>query len=145
MLACFVPAGYAVSRVVAAGVWPGFVVWFVGAAIIHDLVLYPLYALADVAGRPRRRSVPPVTNHVRVPAALSGLLLLVWFPLILGASEREYVASVGLDTSPYLGRWLLVTGVLFAGSALVHAVRRRRAGSRTPAGPGPGRSAGENR
>jgi polyferredoxin len=136
LLACFALAGYAASRVIVAGIWLGFLVWFVGAAIIHDLILYPLYALADVVARsrpwhrlrPPRRAVqwPPAHNYVRVPVALSGLLLLVWFPLIFRLSEDTYRASTGLDLSPYLGRWLLVTGVLFAGSALAYALRVRR-------------------
>jgi hypothetical protein len=142
LLACFALAGYAAGRVVAAGIWVGFAVWFVGAAVLHDLLLYPLYALADVAaqrlpwrrrahrasrGRPRG-SVPwpPWINYVRVPLGLSGLLLLVWFPLILRRADERYRASVGLDPSPYLGRWLLLTGVLFAGSALAYALRLRR-------------------
>jgi hypothetical protein len=145
LLACFALAGYAASRVVAAGILVGFLVWFVGAAIIHDLLLYPLYTLADVVAqrRPwhRRRPPsgpaqwPPLINYLRVPAALSGLLLLIWFPLILRLAEHNYEKSVALDTSPYLGRWLLVTGVLFVGSALAYAVRLRRdkvfSGSRT--------------
>jgi hypothetical protein len=145
LLACFALAGYAAGRVVAAGIWVGFVVWFVGAAVIHDLLLYPLYAIADVAAQRlprqrlprqrlpwhRRRSPaavqwPPWINYLRVPIGLSGLLLLVWFPLILRRSQDRYEASTALSTSPYLGRWLLVTGVLFAGSALAYAFRLRR-------------------
>ncbi|WP_433373209.1 hypothetical protein [Streptosporangium sp. CA-115845] len=145
LIACFALAGYAAGRVVAAGILAGFLVWFVGAAIIHDLLLYPLYSLADIVvqRRPwhRRRPPsgpvqwPPLVNYLRVPAALSGLLLLVWFPLILRFAEHNYRKASGLDTSPYLGRWLLVTGVLFAGSALAYAIRLRRdrssSGSRT--------------
>ncbi|GAA4629446.1 hypothetical protein GCM10023196_050420 [Actinoallomurus vinaceus] len=136
LLACFALAGYAASRVAAAGIWVGFVIWFVGAAIVHDLVLFPLYTLADVAvqRRPwgRRRPGPhvrwrPWVNYVRVPAGLSALLLLVWFPLILRQSGETYRKAVGLGLSPYLGRWLLVTGLLFAGSAIIYAVRLRTA------------------
>ncbi|WP_205315161.1 hypothetical protein [Nonomuraea lactucae] len=133
LLACFAVAGYAAGRAAAAGILIGFLVWFVGAAIVHDLVLYPLYSLTDVAarrrpwhrGRARTGPAGRATNYVRVPAALSGLLLLMWFPLILGLSEDGYRRSTGLDTSPYLGRWLLVTGVLFAGSALAYVIRHR--------------------
>ncbi|GAA4605463.1 hypothetical protein GCM10023195_18980 [Actinoallomurus liliacearum] len=138
LLACFALAGYAASRVAAAGIWVGFLIWFVGAAIVHDLVLFPLYALADVAVQRRRwgrrRPGPrvrwrPWINYVRVPAGLSGLLLLVWFPLILRQSGETYRKAVGLGLSPYLGRWLLVTGVLFAGSAIIYALRLRSAAS----------------
>lgn len=146
LISCFALAGYAASRVVAAGIVVGFLVWFVGAAIIHDLLLYPLYALADIVAqrRPwhRRRPPsgtvkwPPLINYVRVPAVLSGLLLLVWFPLILRFAESNYKRSAALDTSPYLGRWLLVTGVFFAGSALAYAVRVRRHQSASGSRPG---------
>jgi hypothetical protein len=144
LLACFALAGYAASRVIAATdprgqkVWVGFVIWFVGAAIVHDFVLYPLYALADVTVQRhrwgRRRPRPdvqwrPWINYLRVPAGLSGLLLLVWFPLIFRLSEEAYRNAAGLDLSPYLGRWLLITGLLFAGSAITYAVRLRSAAS----------------
>ncbi|MEV4575102.1 hypothetical protein AB0K16_17790 [Nonomuraea jabiensis] len=130
LVACFVVAGYVATRVVAAGILLGFAVWFAGAAILHDLVLLPLYSGADVAtqaltrrvARPRRTGV---VNYLRVPAMLSGLLLLVWFPLILRGAERNYRWAVGLSTSPYLGRWLLITLVLFGVSGLLYAVRRR--------------------
>ncbi|MEU0568025.1 hypothetical protein ABZ297_21935 [Nonomuraea sp. NPDC005983] len=150
LIACFALAGYAASRVVAAGIWVGFLVWFVGAAIVHDLLLYPLYAIADVAAqrrpwRRRRPPSPPVAwapsiNYVRVPAALSGLLFLIWFPLILRFSEANYRRSTALDLSPYLGRWLLITGVLFAGSALAYAIRTRRRRALTRPRPRPPRA-----
>ena len=72
---------------------------------------------------------PPAINYVRIPAAFSLLLLLVFFPLILGLSEPEYHRASGLTTQPYLWRWLAVTGVLFAGSAVLYALRCRRASS----------------
>ncbi|MEV4010728.1 hypothetical protein AB0J35_09525 [Nonomuraea angiospora] len=133
LVACFMVAGYVATRVVAAGIWMGFVAWFVAAIILHDLVLFPLYSAADTAAqamagrvaRPRRTRRLAAINHLRVPAMLSGLLLLVWFPLILGGAERNYRWAVGLSTSPYLVRWLLITLVLFGVSGLLYAVRRR--------------------
>ena len=71
---------------------------------------------------------------MRVPAAFSLLFLLVWFPLILGLSARTYHRASGLDTSPYLGRWLAVTGVLFAASAVGYALALRRASARAGRG-----------
>ena len=61
--------------------------------------------------------------------AFSLLVLLAFFPLILGLSEPEYHRASGLTTQPYLWRWLAVTGVLFAGSAVLYALRCRRASS----------------
>ena len=72
---------------------------------------------------------PPVINYVRIPVAFSLLILLAFFPLILGLSEPEYHRASGLATQPYLWRWLAVTGVLFTGSAVLYALRCRRASS----------------
>lgn len=124
LIACYAVALYVFTRVISAGIVLGFVVWFVGAVILHDLVILPLYSLADTRLQRELRRRPPV-NYVRVPAALSGLLLLIWFPLILRSSEYYYRAATGLSTEPYLLRWLLITCALFAGSAIVHAIRRR--------------------
>ncbi|WP_431946038.1 hypothetical protein [Actinacidiphila sp. bgisy167] len=125
-------------------------IWLVGAAILHDLILLPLYSLADLSARSvlrhRVQDTPalPWINHVRVPAFLSGVLLLTWFPLILRLSG-PYEAATGLSDDVYLGRWLAVTAVLFGLSAVVLAARlgraRRRArggGKRPPAGSGRG-------
>ncbi|MGW4792114.1 hypothetical protein ACWEPC_06835 [Nonomuraea sp. NPDC004297] len=131
----FLVAGYVATRVVDAGIWVGFVVWFVGAVVLHDLVLFPLYSAADLAARSagartrgsRRTGArwrPGPINHLRVPAAFSALLLLVWSPLILRGAEPNYRAAVGLSTIPYLNRWILVTLALFAASALLHLLRR---------------------
>jgi hypothetical protein len=148
LLAAFALAGYAVRAVIAAGQFRGFAIWFAVAIIGHDLLLFPLYSLADLSvqrllpwGASRRRASrqaatdlsaapgPPVINYVRIPVAFSLLLLLVFFPLILGLSEPEYHRASGLTTQPYLWRWLAVTGVLFAGSAVLYALRCRRASS----------------
>ncbi|MGW6497641.1 hypothetical protein [Nonomuraea angiospora] len=143
---CFLVAGYAATRVIDVGIWPGFLVWFVGAIVLHDLVLFPLYSAADFAARSamtrtrrrgptaarrRRRPTgrrPAPINYLRVPAAFSVLLLLVWSPLILRGAEPNYRAAVGLSTIPYLNRWILVTLVLFAASALLYVLRRLAAG-----------------
>ncbi len=146
LLAAFALAGYAVRAVIAAGQFRGFAIWFAVAIIGHDLLLFPLYSLADLSvqrllpwkGRRAQASPPgpgqvpgpPVINYVRIPVAFSLLLLLAFFPLILGLSEPEYHRASGLTTQPYLWRWLAVTGVLFAGSAVIYALRCRRAATR---------------
>ncbi|MDQ0717210.1 type IV secretory pathway TrbD component [Streptomyces luteogriseus] len=134
LLSCsFALAVYAGVRLLA-GDWLGVALWVVGAAVLHDLVLLPLYAAADRAvvrglGRVRRREW---AMYVRVPAALSGLLLLVWFPLISGVVEERYRSATGLPQEVFLTRWLLITAVLFAGSALLLALRLRSAAKRRP-------------
>ncbi|MEW1776854.1 hypothetical protein [Streptomyces sp. NPDC086777] len=145
LLACsFALAAYAGVRLLA-GDWLGVTLWVVGAALLHDLVLLPLYALADRAvtrgpgAAGRRAGAPPTasgqwgrTMYVRVPAALSALLLLVWFPLISGMVAARYRSATGRSVDGYLARWLLITAVLFGGSALLLALRSRRAAKRRP-------------
>ncbi|AVV45127.1 hypothetical protein C6376_30780 [Streptomyces sp. P3] len=134
LLACsFALAGYAGVRLLADD-WFGVALWIVGAALLHDLVLLPLYAGADRAvvrglGVVGRREW---AMYVRVPAALSGLLLLVWFPLISGMVDRRYRVATGLSPDGFLARWLLITAVLFGGSALLLALRLRRTAKRRP-------------
>ncbi|WP_237519496.1 hypothetical protein [Streptomyces sp. HUCO-GS316] len=129
LLGCsFALAAYAGVRLLADD-WFGVALWLVGAALLHDLFLLPLYAAADRAavrglGAAGRREW---VMYARVPAALSGLLLLVWFPLISGMVARRYRSATGLSPDGFLARWLLITGVLFGVSALLLVLRLRRA------------------
>ncbi len=140
LLACFALAGYAALQASHGPLPLRMAVWFIGAVIAHDLVLFPLYALADRSLTrllPRRRPVLAAggVNYVRVPSLLSGLLLLLFFPIILRRSEPAYGAASGLNETPYLARWLLLSGAAFAVSAVLLAVRvgrSRRAGSSSP-------------
>ena len=116
-------AAYAFTRIFAGGQPWNVVLWFVGALVVHDLVAFPLYTgLNRLALGRRMRSV----NHVRVPALLSGLSFIVFFPLILGLGDGRYEASTTLSQDVYLGRWLLLCGAMFAVSGLLYAVRARR-------------------
>jgi len=65
-------------------------------------------------------------NHIRVPAGLSLLLLLVYFPLILQVAPDEYLATTGQENDVYLARYLLICATLFLISGLIYAVRLRR-------------------
>jgi hypothetical protein len=129
MLGCFALAGYAAARLVPYGPL-SIATWFLGAVIGHDLLLMPLYTLADRSAaaviRHRAARLPALAwiNYLRVPAALSGLLFLVWFPLILRL-RTHYQASTTLSPDPYLWRWLAVTGALFLVSAVALALRVR--------------------
>ena len=128
MAASFALAGYAGIRLLEGGDSHLVVLWFVGAALVHDLVLLPLYTLADrtVTGALGRRR--GLVNFVRVPALLSGLLLLMWWPLITRHTHR-YEPAGGMSPDRFLGNWLLITAALFALSALwlvVRTVRSRR-------------------
>jgi len=136
VLASFAIAGYGFLRIVENPGAIGTLVWFAGAAIAHDLIAFPLYsALNLIAHRSiegpeetweERRRVP-VINHVRIPAFLGGLALLMFFPLILGLDAANYEKDTGLSGDVFLTRWLGLCAALFLGSALVYAVRLRRA------------------
>jgi hypothetical protein len=99
-------------------------VWLALSAVVHDLVLLPFYGLLDRAGR---RTAGPAVNYVRVPALLSGLLLLVFFPAISGKGEPSFQRVSGLTYDGYLARWLLISAALFAISGALYLLR----GSRT--------------
>ncbi|MCM2511984.1 hypothetical protein NC658_01745 [Streptomyces griseoincarnatus] len=128
LLCSFALCAYAGVRLLD-GDWLMITVWFVGAALIHDLVLLPLYAAADRALITVTAGRTAWVNHVRVPAALSGLLLLVWFPLISGRVSERYAAATALSADGFAARWLLITAALFGGSAVLFAMR---AGRRRP-------------
>nr|WP_122440983.1 hypothetical protein [Mycobacterium attenuatum] len=106
--------------------WKSMAVWFAGAIVFHDLVLFPIYALADrllgIAARPRPARVP-ARNYLRVPALGSGLILLIFLPNIIEQGAQKYFEDTGLTQEPFLGRWLMLTSAMFAVSALVYSIR----------------------
>jgi hypothetical protein len=144
MLAGFALFGYILATVTPVTLWnpriwwQSIAVWFAAAIVLHDLVLFPVYALADrllaiPADARRRRREPAVAalNYIRVPTLGSGLMLLVFLPGIIQQGELSYLAATGQNQEPFLGRWLLLTTAMFLTSAVVYAVRlvlaRRRA------------------
>lgn len=108
-----------------------FVKWFVGAIVLHDLLFLPLYSALGVAASgallrgERTRLRVAALNHLRIPALLSALMLLVWFPLILSKAPVSFARATGYSDDFFLGRWVALTVVLFAGSALLFAGRAR--------------------
>ena len=134
--------GYAAAGAAGAPGAVRMLVWFLAAILAVDLLLQPFAALADrglraTVRRVRRRGPPrvPVVNHIRVPLLGSGLLLLVFFPVIVQQGERTYIAATGLTMDPYLERWLLLSGVMVLISALGYALRLVRARRTSPAQP----------
>ncbi|MEV4198388.1 hypothetical protein [Micromonospora globbae] len=141
LLLCFAVTGWVALRVSGEATWGRMLLWFVGAVIVHDLVLFPVYATADRALRgvlgvrtrpagdgdtepdPRRLAL---LNHVRVPALASALLFLVFLPGLLGWGADTYRAATAQERTPFLLRWLAVSGVLFLLSALLWLLRRAR-------------------
>jgi hypothetical protein len=108
--------------------WQSIAVWFAAAVIAHDLVLFPLYALADrtltlPADHPRRELKVAPLNYIRLPVTGSVLTLLVFLPGIIEQGAVTYQAATGQTQEPFLGRWLLLSAAMFAVSAVVYAVR----------------------
>jgi hypothetical protein len=115
---------YAALRIAEISSASKIALWLVGGALVHDLVLFPLYTLLGLlagGNRPRR-----ATNHVRVPALISGLLFLMFAGLICSLAPGSYESASGLRPEPYLERWLAITAVLFLVSGLLYALRARR-------------------
>lgn len=121
--------GYVVSRVYddPSGWW--LLVWFAGALLGHDLVLFPLYALLDrvlQVGR-RLRLRPghrvPVVNHVRVPLLGAGVLGLIFLPTITRHGEPAFTATSTRTMAGYFQVWLVITAVLCGISAVLYLVR----------------------
>jgi hypothetical protein len=145
VLLCFAIAAYALQRALGLTSNPDrIVLWLGGSIVAHDLLLFPVYALLGVlasgvllpgGGRDRVRIA--ALNHVRLPALLSGLMLLVWYPLVAGPADRGFMRLTGLSKDVYFDRWLLLTAALFGASAAIFALRLpslRRAASRRSVG-----------
>jgi len=113
--------------------WQSVLVWFLGAVILHDLVLFPLYALADrflgtavsaaSARRPGREFRVSPLNYVRVPAMAVGLLFLLFLPGIVQQGAGAHLRATGLTQEPFLARWVWLSVAIFATSAIAYAVR----------------------
>ena len=144
-IAAWALAGYVVVKLGPHALWNHTVwwqsigVWFLGAVVAHDLILFPLYALADrslaralALMRHRRARTWPVTplNYLRVPTLAAGLSLLLFFPGIIQQGRSSYLAATGQTQEPFLARWLLLVAAVYGVSALAYAVRLRTAGRR---------------
>ena len=113
--------------------WLRIGVWFLAAVFVNDLVLNPLAAVLDGVLRfglrwlPDVPAAPTTINHIRVPLLGAVLTFLVFFPGIVRQGEPVVMGQSGLDQSPFLLRWVLLVVGMAAVSALVFAVRARRA------------------
>jgi hypothetical protein len=136
LLACFAVAGYVALRLGHEPTLVRMLLWFAAAVVGHDLVLFPLYALADrsvsaalVAIRRRGVERHPMVwplNYLRVPLIGAGLLLLIFFPGIVQQGQSTYRSATGQSQQPFLARWLLLSAAMVAISAVVYALRLRR-------------------
>jgi hypothetical protein len=137
-------AVYAVSKVLHPRYSRGlnYLVWLLGGAVVHDFVLAPAMALVD---RLVRALPPSLVNYVRFPAAISGAMFLVYWPLILVRADGNYFRSTGRHVEGFATRWLLITAGLFLASAIVYAARaagRGRAARRARGRPARSRADG---
>jgi len=111
--------------------------WFIASVLLHDLLFVPVYTVLDrialswvrrLGGRPRTvLGVVNATPYLRIPAILSGLLLLVFFPVIFGFGSQSELDASGIAESGYLARWLIASGVLFAVSGVTWGATLARA------------------
>ncbi len=145
-IAAWALAGYVVTVLGPQALWnPGvwwqsIGVWFLAAIVAHDLVLFPLYALADrsltgalAAVRAAQAGPPPrvsPVNYLRVPTLAAGLSLLLFFPGIIQQGQSTYLAATGQTQQPFFGRWLLLVAALYGLSALAYAARLAIVGHR---------------
>lgn len=143
MLAGFALFGYIVATVMPMTLWnpqvwwQSIAVWFAAAIIAHDLVLFPIYSVADriltIRGdRPRRRPHVLALNYIRIPTLGSALTLLMFLPGIIEQGGQTYTAATGQTQDPFLARWLLLTAALFAASAVVYVIRLALSRKREP-------------
>jgi len=124
-------SAYAVTRVPSLDLLVVIGLWFAGMLVVHDLVLFPIYAAVDNVVAWLRANLGgdglvPTVNYIRVPAVLSALLLLAWFPLVFRLSPT-FERDAARTDDPFLWHWLLTTAVLFIGSAVLYTVRVRAA------------------
>jgi len=137
VLVCFAIAAEALNRMLHADYGtPGAVArWLIGGAALHDGLLVPLYVGLDallVAVWRRHPGRVAWINHVRVPAGISLVLLLVYAGEILRRNTVQFDYSTGRSDAVYLPHWLFLTAVLFGASALIlvgRVVRDRGGGS----------------
>lgn len=133
----FAIVAFALDQIFSGGDVKELLIWYLGFVIAHDLVFVPAYTGLDRLLRatitrlpPPPRTGPPAINHVRAPAVISALLLIIYFPLISGRNDGWYVDLSGHHLTHYLRNWLLITAVLFLGSGLIYAARLVRARAR---------------
>lgn len=112
-------AAYAGSFLLGNPALPTMLAWFVGAAVVHDFVLFPLYALTDQV---LRRLPVRIINHIRLPLLGAGLTFLMFLPGIIRHSEATHQAATSLSQQPYLGRWLWLVVTMFATSGAVYPI-----------------------
>jgi hypothetical protein len=117
--------------------WQSVAVWFLAAALAHDLLVVPVYAIVDrlittSAGRVEPPRRPRFVNHLRVPLLASALTFVVFVPGIVQQGTDAHLRATGLTQDPYLGRWLVLSASFFLVSLLWFLVRQAVLRARGP-------------
>ena len=118
---------FALLQIAGAGNAQRIFLWLAASAIVHDLLLLPCYGLLD---RLAQRTAGSAINYVRIPALISALLVLVYFPAVSGKGAGTFHRVSGLDHEGYLERWLLATAVLFLASGVAYLRGAKRSVTR---------------
>lgn len=133
-LALFAIAFFAIDRIASDGGLAKVIALYIGFVIAHDLIFLPAYSGLDRIARAALATLPawgpgsvPAINHIRAPALISGLLLIIYFPFISRRADNSYFQLSGHHIEGYLRNWLLISVALFLGSGLIYALRVRRA------------------
>jgi hypothetical protein len=133
-LVVFAIAFFAIDRMATGSGLAEVIALYIGFVIAHDLIFLPAYSGLDRATRvtlarlpPRRRGSVPAINHIRAPALISGLLLIIYAPFISGKADSGYFQLSGHHITGYLRNWVLISAVLFLGSGIIYAFRARHA------------------
>lgn len=141
-LLVFAIAFFAIGRIASAGGLRELIALYVGFVIAHDLIFLPAYSGLDRLARGALTRLPthrlgsiPAINHIRVPALISGLLLIIYAPLISGKPDAAYFRMSGHHIAGYLRNWLLISAALFLGSGLIYGLRAGRAAVKARSAP----------
>jgi hypothetical protein len=107
---------------------PAFVVWFVGADLVHDLLVAPAVLLAGaIAARAMpARWWPPV----RAGLLASGIVLVVGWAPLRGYGRASAVGNASVQPLDYATAVPTVLAVVWAAVALWLALRALRPGDR---------------
>ena len=125
----FAAFAWALSQILGGGYVVNYVSWFVGAAVLHDIVILPIYSLIDRVTRHEGHRTwgarfGSAINYIRAPTIISAILLLVYSPEILGYAAKNYRDDTGHPLPSILTNWLLITAGLFLASGLTYTIRR---------------------
>lgn len=117
---------YGLAGLLRADIDPlGFATWFVGGALVHDLLLAP--AVLAFAWMLTRWLRPAIAGPVKVGLAISALITLYAWPLVRGYGRSTTLPSaLPLDYGRNLVLALLVVWFVVAAWALERHLRHNR-------------------